>query len=279
MSLFPHSIVDNLQRSAGRQVNLRSIWQRAFTLVEMLVVITVIVIIIGIGAPIIKNISSGNPVSNGVDAISGFLTGARAQAMAQNTYVVVGFLQAQTSSDNPDDLYMAAVRSLNDTFDPNQVYNSTSNPTSTTPSNYRIIGPVVRLKNVTIQTYSQLPSKLQAKLKASNVPPSPSSSSASTSTADFIDCSTKPTTPTTYSAMSFKFQTHTFNWCLIAFTPQGEALFFPNFPATNSTTTPFYSQLFIGLGTSRGGSAVANDYSAAGMVLDGGGGNIRTFRL
>ena len=49
--------------------------------------------------------------------------------------------------------------------------------------------------------------------------------------------------------------------------------------ANFASTLPFYSQLFIGLRGTRGGSIIASDVNSAAITLDGGSGDIKVYRL
>ena len=243
----------------------------------MLVVMGVIIILLGLATPVMKGILAGNPVGNGVDVITSFMTNARMQAMTQNTYVVVGFSQAA----NSDDLQLAAVRSLNGTFDPNTVYSGT-NPYSGLPITYRPLGPVIHLSNVTLQTFPSLTKAMQTKV---NIACGQTSGNSGAATQGFMDCSARPAQYATPSTMAFQYGSTIFNWCLLAFSPQGEALYFPNATSTSGLSvaagvnTPFYNRLFLGVNTSRGGVATPDDNSAAAIIIDGGAGNIRSYRL
>lgn len=63
---------------------------RAFSLVELLVVMGIMAVLIGLAVPMANLKGAGNVTKSAYD-VSGFLERARAHAMAQNTYVWVGF--------------------------------------------------------------------------------------------------------------------------------------------------------------------------------------------
>jgi prepilin-type N-terminal cleavage/methylation domain-containing protein len=62
----------------------------AFTLVELLVVMAIILVLIGIATPVVTAIKTAGDVNTAVYGIAGILEQARTYAMANNTYVYVG---------------------------------------------------------------------------------------------------------------------------------------------------------------------------------------------
>ena len=239
----------------------------AFTLVEMLVVLAVILLLLGTIVPALQGILGTRGISNSVDAISGFLTNARNQAVSQNSYVVVGFYQAVGS----DDLQMATVRSVNGTLDTITFNGSTSTA-------YRVLGPIVHMPNVTLTPFGSLNQNLQSKLTNAGVSPSPSGTDPAA-----VTIPNTPAKPASSAATGLAFVdgSTVFNWYVIAFSPQGEALYFPTPPATAvpANNVPYYSRLFIGVSNSRGGAALANDPTAEAITIDGGSGSINVYSL
>ena len=72
--------------------------QAAFTLVEMLAVMGIIVLIIGVAAPVMNSLKGAGDVSKAVYDLAGTLDQARAYAMSNNTYVYVGFQEADATT-------------------------------------------------------------------------------------------------------------------------------------------------------------------------------------
>lgn len=254
--------------------------RRAFTLVEMMVVMIVILVLTSATVPLIRGLLTNRNVSDGVDALNGYLTYARAQAMAKNTYVAISFYQAQGT----DDLQIGSVVSSNGTFAPASFLPYTS---LTPTANFPALGNIVLLKNITLVPESQLSSSMLTNLQAANV-------DSGISDGSIIDCMSS--NPDNSSIFSFTIGNSifgsgatkaTFKAPLIVFSPQGEALYFPksafpNYPSpqiTVSATLPFFSQLFIGLRATRGGNVVQSDQNSAAIMLDGGAGDIKVFRL
>src|SRR6266550_4594667 len=74
--------------------------RRAFTLLEMLVVMGIIAILMVLVAPAFTNLKSAGDVTNAVYGIQGLLDNARTYAKANNTYVFVGLAEADSSIDS-----------------------------------------------------------------------------------------------------------------------------------------------------------------------------------
>ena len=254
----------------------------AFTLVELLVVMLVIITLLGLTTPLIRGVLGGRNVSDGLDTVADYLTYARTQAMTQNTYTVVGFYQARGS----DDLQIGGVISNKGMFDATQfAQNSpTYNPA------YPPLGKTVHVPNVTFVTEPGLSDAMKTKLGSSQGADG-SSVTDGISNGSVVDClSTNPNNASVFSFYSNKTTfgrgaaNPAFSACVVVFSPQGEALYFPQaaFPdpssITISSTMPFYGQLFFGLRTTRNGN-VTSDANSAALTLDGGSGSIRTYRL
>lgn len=66
---------------------------RAFTLVELLAVIAVMVLLISLTSPLVGSLRSANAMSRSVLEVSTFMEQAQVYAMANKTYVWVGFYE------------------------------------------------------------------------------------------------------------------------------------------------------------------------------------------
>ena len=79
-------------------------WSRAFTLVEMLVVVVIILVISALVIPAFNALKGSQDMNTAAFDIADTLAQARAYAMGHNTYVFVGFEEvdsAQSTSANP----------------------------------------------------------------------------------------------------------------------------------------------------------------------------------
>src|SRR5438477_9063221 len=110
-AVFPRRIsVAEREPHAGRARLLAKAFgvaqrRRAFTLLEMLVVMGIIAILMVLVAPAFTTIKSGTDATSAAYTIKGILDQARTYAMANNTYTWVGFYEENVSnptSPNPD---------------------------------------------------------------------------------------------------------------------------------------------------------------------------------
>jgi len=89
------------------------IHQRAFSLVELLVVMAIVIIIVAASASRLPGIFRSTDVSNNINELADFLRQARSVAMAGNTYVWVGFLPVPANTpgnqSGTDEIVLAAV--------------------------------------------------------------------------------------------------------------------------------------------------------------------------
>ena len=85
--------------SALDRRNPRPIPAAAFSLVELLAVMGVIILVTALVAPVISSWKGGNDFTTAVYDIAGVLKQARAFAMANNTYVFVGIAEVDASRD------------------------------------------------------------------------------------------------------------------------------------------------------------------------------------
>src|SRR4029077_15769741 len=72
---------------------------RAFTLLELLIVVGIIGLLLALIAPAFTSMKTGADFTNAVYGIQGVLENARTYAKANNTYVFVGFAEVDSSVD------------------------------------------------------------------------------------------------------------------------------------------------------------------------------------
>jgi len=95
----------------------------AFSLIELLAVMAVITVVMAAAVPAISGLKSTGNLSSAAYEIAGTLEQARAYAMANNTFVYVGFAERDQMNDSASgrsQIVMAAMGSKNGsrTFDP-----------------------------------------------------------------------------------------------------------------------------------------------------------------
>ncbi len=107
----------------------------AFSLIELLVVMGVIVLLVALSAPTLVDIARGQGMRRAVSELSGVLEEARINAMATSTWTWVGFSERVT--DGSSELVVAVVASLD----------GSSNLAA---NNVRLAAKPIRLENVKI---------------------------------------------------------------------------------------------------------------------------------
>lgn len=214
----------------------RSRHRHAFTLVEMLVVIVVIAILLGAVVPAFNSINVSRGVTRAMNDVAGILEMARAEAMATRSYVYVGFVNT-TNSDGNAELRCAALISIDGSSD-------------TAPTNLRPISKLVKLPNVLMTNYTNLPAVVKSATDASLQTDSDYVIAFGT-TAYFKD----------------KFNDSAFNSCpTIAISPQGEVLHNSNPSVFFRTTTSVGLVPTHGTVPSTSDGAIVSYYGGSGQL-------------
>ncbi len=120
---------------------------KAFSLLELLIVIAVIGILAVTTVPAFNAIASGHGINQAAYDVAGMLEFARAEAVTRQTYVWVGF--QNTNVNGSLELQMAAVASRD------------GSGTNTASSNLLNITKIFRLKNTSLSKWTDLKSSTQ----------------------------------------------------------------------------------------------------------------------
>jgi type II secretory pathway pseudopilin PulG len=132
----------------------------AFTLLELLVVVGIIIILTALLAPAFTNLKSAGDVTSAAYTIKGVLEQARTYAKANNTYVWVGFFEedVSTTSTSPATagtgrIVMSVVASKDGTiiYDP-------SSPAKITTTKLTQVGKLTKIENAHLWTHTDTPS-------------------------------------------------------------------------------------------------------------------------
>jgi type II secretory pathway pseudopilin PulG len=126
----------------------------AFTIIELILVIGVIVLLTSLLAPAFKNLKGAGNITSAAETIAGTLAQARTYAMANNTYTWVGFYEEAASSPSPSNatppypgkgrLLLAIVRSLDGT----SIFDDDNPSTILPPTRIAQVGKLVKLEGV-----------------------------------------------------------------------------------------------------------------------------------
>lgn len=130
----------------------------AFTLLELLVVTSIIAILMVLVAPAFTTLKSGGDVTSAAHTISDLLRQARGFAMANNTYVWIGFYEEDASKPSTSPatagtgrIVISAVASKDGTIAYDQPVQSPSTPMD--PSKLVQLGKLVKLENAHLRTF------------------------------------------------------------------------------------------------------------------------------
>ena len=137
---------------------------RAFTLLELLVVITIIALLMVLVAPAFTSIKSGSDITSAAYTIAGTLDQGRNYAMANNTYVWVGFYEENATALAPTTatppypgigrVVMATVFSTDGT----KIYDDSDPIASLPPTRIRQLGRLLKIEGVHITDVGAPPS-------------------------------------------------------------------------------------------------------------------------
>jgi Tfp pilus assembly protein FimT len=222
---------------------------RAFTLVEMLVVIGIIVAMMAFAVPAITSLAGSRTMTANVDALSDLLDFARTEAQARSTYVWVGFANLPTTdSANSSGNHQVAAAAF---------WSTDGTPTAADGA-LKPLSKLVRLDGTRIVRGSQaggdLSPEMQKILPTSENPTPLATASTGKNLPDFSNIRFVQT---------------------LTFTPQGEVLLV----AEPSPTAQVNQIIDIGLKRMRGDNPDAFNPDDGAIWLYGTTGRTRTWRL
>jgi Tfp pilus assembly protein FimT len=229
----------------------------AFTLVELMIVISIMMLLMSFAAPTMSGILKGKKTDQALSAVSAVLENARMEAMVQNTYIWVGFLNKKSSGtpappSGQDEVWMMSFRGKTGEKRP-------SNDGQIIPAS-----SLRRLEGISILDLASLPELVSNKVnKQSN------------DTAMFGDFIKAPPSPI---SIRWAGTTETgqleFNQ-LILFTPRGEALLENGDKDKLPSPVPYVS---LGLGKTIDGSVIKADKDMAAILVGGFSGRVSVVR-
>ena len=275
----PHASRDRLLAKAFGVAQQR----RAFTLLEMLVVMGIIATLMVLVAPAFTSLKSAGDVTGAAYTVKGVLDQARTYAMANNTYTWVGFYEENTTATAPTNsvppylgkgrVLLAVVASKDGTTSCQDPNSTTANRIPLTASLIRQIGKLVKIENIHVTDIGAPPSPTP------NPTPEPSSlgarsaipySSPSTSLAYLNRINSDDThSPDNATLYPFVAQGYTF-YKTIRFSPRGEA----NINSTYTLKNPAE----IGLRPTHGDAVDVSNPNVVAIQFTGVAGNVKIYR-
>lgn len=201
--------------------------QRAFTLIELIVVVGIISLLMVLVVPAFTKLSSADAVTNAAYTITGALQRGRNYAMSNNTYVWVGFYEEDTNAATPTDAappYPGRGRILIGTvasIDGTKIFDN-SDPSVPLPSaRIKQVGKLVKIEGVHLTDIGAPPDPTPIPTPAPNSiagrPALPYTEGASFSHFNRISSDTSDTARFVFTAQNYTF------YKAVRFTPRGEA--------------------------------------------------------
>ncbi len=140
-----HSLAQ--RKRAGALCRAVASHEGGFTLLELLIVLSIIGILLVLLAPAFTSLKGGTDVTSAAYTIKGVLDTARTYAKANNTYAWVGFYEEDVSSGTPGTAGTGrVVMSIVASKDGTKVYDA--NSTSINPTRLIQVGKLVKIENI-----------------------------------------------------------------------------------------------------------------------------------
>ena len=227
----------------------------AFTIVELLVVIGIMMILFAASIPAVQNLGVSRGIGTAASQISSALELAKSTAVSRNTYVWVGFATVTNTAGNLETCV--------------GIMMSKDGTSSSTTTNLTAVSKLTAIENVALAGPTNIPTALRSKL------PSDVTSSASSYAGSF-----------TTSVGTFDFKKANVSGAKVTFpnnatlliSPQGEII--ASGDKTKLEFQSFVPQVMIGLTKSRKATSLGTSAKdSAVLVFYGGTGSIRVYRL
>ena len=254
-----------------------------FTLLELLVVTALIGILMVLVTPAFTGLKSAGDVTNAADRIRDTLEQARNYAMANNTYVWVGFYEeagsrpsaTPTASPGTGRIVMSIVASKDGTtvYNPN----SSSNPDPIDPTRLTQVGKLVKVENIHLPLFTVGSGTGDTFDTRPTLQFDPGGVGYNDSRFGEINLSGNQSAPTTNSQFPFPYPVgnpapaaqYTFRKTL-RFSPRGEC--------SINSTYKMRRVAEIGLQPARGNFADVNNRNVVAIQFSGIGGNFKIYR-
>jgi prepilin-type N-terminal cleavage/methylation domain-containing protein len=246
---------------------------RAFTLLELLIVVGIIAVLLVLLAPAFTTIKSGTDVTSAAYAIKGVLDTARTYAKANNTYTWVGFYEEDTTATAPTNnrpAYPGKGRVLLATVgskDGTKIFDDSDPAAALPPDRIKQIGKLVKIEGIHLTDLGNpsptpnptpIPDTLRAR------PFTPYTEGSPFDHFNRISSDSTDTTLFTFAAQNYTF------YKTIRFNPRGEA-------NINSTYTVKHEGE-IGVKPTHGTTVDTNTPNVVAIQFSGLGGDVKIYR-
>ena len=246
----------SLSFASGRRVHA------GFSLIELLVVIAIVLLLSVVAVQVLNSQSGGGNVSASASNVEGILQRARAHALANNTYVWVGFYEENAGATVPTSgvppysgkgqVVLGTVASLDGT----RIFEDGATPATMPASRLTPVDRIVKIPDLHL-TDLDAPSGGDARTLAGR-PAGPSADDTSRISSDTAD-----RTPFPFTAQNYTF------YKTIRFSPRGEA-------SINGQDLKHLGE--IGLRPTRGTTVDMTTPNVAAIQFSGISGNVQVYR-